>query len=140
VVAYEITFGGNERDSLRLTLGRTDNRDQEPYRWVDVEVWVGVGLFEGAATVSLLFRELTPFERELTALYETLAGTAKLDTLEGQIGLILKGDGKGHVAVAGHLGDRAGDPAAKLTFDITIDQTFIPAATATLRRFISDHE
>ncbi|WP_458071774.1 WapI family immunity protein [Rhodanobacter sp. BL-MT-08] len=87
-----------------------------------MEVSVQCGAFHGRFPAAFLTGELESFHAQLISLYQTLLGTAKFQTLEGQLELQATGDGLGHVRISGEALDQAGI-GNKLVFEIVIDQT-----------------
>ncbi len=63
--------------------------------WLVSEVQVRAGAFSATYRASLRAEELRSFQRQLRALDRTLAGEAIFDTTEGQLRLVLTGDGRG---------------------------------------------
>ena len=65
------------------------------------------------------------FRFQLTALYESLSGKARLWTYD-QFELVLVGDGRGAISVRA---DIIGEPEqrSRLSFEFAVDQTFLPA-------------
>ena len=76
------------------------------------------------------------FLEQLRPLYESLSGTAEFSTLEGQLGLRLVGDGKGHIALTGEVADYAGI-GNRLHFSLHFDQTQLRVSICQLERITS---
>jgi len=66
--------------------------------------------------------EIAAFTLELRILFKKLTGSAKFETLEEQLSLELRGDGKGHIDVSGEVEDNLG-MGNRLRFAIKIDQS-----------------
>ena len=77
--------------------------------------------FRATLPAAILTSELERFATELQSLFQTLRGVAKFQTLEEQLHLELKGDGKGYIALNGELLDRAGI-GNRLNFSFQFDQ------------------
>ena len=106
VVSYERTLTGEYWD---------DN-------WLVVEVSVHAGGFRGKTRASIQTSELAVFGPQLRQLYDTLSGTAEFTTIEEQVYLILKGDGKRHITLKGEMMDQPGI-GNRLNFNLEFDQS-----------------
>jgi hypothetical protein len=93
--------------------------------WIEANVTVKAGGFSGHFNCALMTTDFVRFRNQFADLYNKLDGTAKFDTIEGQIIIIIKGDGIGHFEANCSVMDIAG-LGNKLDFEINFDQTFIP--------------
>jgi hypothetical protein len=93
--------------------------------WIESEIHVRAGGFTGTYRASLRSEEFVSFHRDLKTLERTLAGKATFNTMEGQLGLSVEGDGRGHVVLKGVALDQAGSGNA-LHFELELDQTYLP--------------
>jgi hypothetical protein len=89
--------------------------------WLTIKIYVSAGGLRGSVAAAFLTSELEKFAAELQSLFQTLEGIAEFQTLEKQLHLKLKGDGKGHVALNGELLDQAGI-GNRLNFSFQFDQ------------------
>jgi hypothetical protein len=90
--------------------------------WLVVEVSVHAGGFQGKTRASIQTSELAAFGRDLRQLYDMLSGTAEFTTIEEQLHLILKDDGKGHITLKGEMMDQPGI-GRRLKFNLEFDQS-----------------
>jgi hypothetical protein len=104
--------------------------------WIACEIQIAAGGFRGAFQADLRSEEFSVFLDDLTGLSRTLVGTARFSTLEGQLELLLTGDGKGHVWVDGEAVDTAGS-GNRLRFGFEVAQTYLPPICAALERFLA---
>ena len=94
--------------------------------WLPSKVEVRAGAFSGEYPCYLDTWAFARFSREVRDLYETLKGTATFTTYEGQLEIVLVGDGLGHVDVKVQAMDYAGT-GNKLSIRLGIDQTSLPS-------------
>ena len=81
--------------------------------------------FRGWAVLDVDVRELIRFQRELTNLYRTLAGTARIQEPYGyRMSLRFVGNGRGQITGEGDLRSRdGGGNDYRLSFSQVVDQT-----------------
>ncbi len=72
---------------------------------------------------SLRLGELVSFYEELQVFYSTLKGSARLESIEDKVNILLNTDGLGHVLVDGALRDSS--YTIKTTFEMETDQTYL---------------
>ena len=121
------SLGGLEHE--RVTVDVTGYEcaptgDYHDDNWLSTMVTISVGSFEGRFPASFLSDELVSFRDLLRTLHDTLLGEAKFETLEEQLFLTLKGNGRGQIFLKGHAMDRAGD-GNRLEFELQLDQTHL---------------
>ncbi|TWB62178.1 WapI family immunity protein [Nitrospirillum viridazoti] len=99
----------------------------------DMKVDLVGGPFTGniLATTYLPLQAWDQFRRDLRRLHRSLKGEASTDTWFSNFGLVLKGDGRGHIRVTADARDEWAD-ASTLSFSFTIDQTHLPPFIAIL--------
>lgn len=131
----EIPFGHPDHESLVLSLDLPAKTDSG-YEWISSRAEVYAGKFRGTADLYLEAEDLKRFSEPLEILCRTLKGEAKLDTIEGQISLLLIGDGKGHIELKGTLIDRCGN-GNKLMFVLQYDQALLWQTISSLRDALS---
>jgi hypothetical protein len=83
-------------------------------------------------SISILTWDLTSFLKQLEKLHDKLKGAATFDTLEGQIKLELKGDGRGQISLVGQISNPH-PHASTLTFQFGFDQTYLAESITQLR-------
>ncbi len=90
-----------------------------------MKVMVESGGFSANATMDIDVRELARFAFDLTKIYETLSGEARIEEPYGMhMYILFVGNGRVHIAVKGyfHKGNRVGNEQV-LEFENDIDQT-----------------
>lgn len=128
-----LTFPGNGlvlRPVGRAHPGAIDYWDGN---WLLTEISVRVGAFRGTIRADLRTEELASFRSQLSAVYASLSGEARLVSMEEWIDLRVTGDGLGHFDVEATVRDQAGGGNA-LQFGLELDQTHIPEMLASLDR------
>jgi hypothetical protein len=134
-----IVFGGQEHERLEINvLGyeRAASGDYHDDNWLSAQVSVSCGAFRGMFPAAFLTAELESFRDQLAQLYEALSGSARFETLEGQLQLEITGDGLGHIHISGEAQDQAGI-GNRLVFKIGIDQTQLQASVQSLASAMS---
>ena len=119
------SFGQSERERIEVDVLRYERSltgDYHDDNWLTVKIGVQAGGYHGKADATIMTSEVTEFTSELRTLFETLSGTAKFQTLEGQLSLELTGDGKGHIELTGEVKDKPGI-GNRLQFTLQIDQS-----------------
>ena len=127
-------FGGEEYERLEIVVqGYERAATGEFYddNWLSVVVSVHCGGFRGRFTAAFLTSELESFHGKLASLYETLTGEAQFQTLEEQLSLTLKCDGRGQLQLQGEALDQLG-VGNRLSFKILIDQTQLESSVRSL--------
>ncbi|MDR3221605.1 MAG: hypothetical protein LBU46_06330 [Candidatus Accumulibacter sp.] len=134
-----IVFGGKEQERLTIPIfgyERAASGDYYDDNWLSVEVSVNCGAFHGKFPAAFLTGELESFHTQLALLRQTLNGSAKFETLEGQLKLEVTGDGLGHIEISGEALDQAGI-GNKLVFRIDIDQAQLQTSVRSLAAAMS---
>ena len=124
-VYFEIT---DRSDIIRIEpIGWTHSNADHDWdkNWVHAKIAVKGGAFRGQFCCDLMTTEFELFKRELTTVYKTLNGIARFKTLEGQVEIIIQGDGYGHFNANCEAIDDPGS-GNKLKMNLTFDQTYIP--------------
>lgn len=123
-------FGGEEAERVEVRVHGYERAPVGEYyddNWLRVSVHLNVGSFSGLFGATFLTSELIEFRESLCSLYESLAGSARFETLEEQLALHLTGDGKGHIALVGIAFDAPGT-GNRLDFHIHLEQGHLPSA------------
>lgn len=105
------SFGQSQHERIEVDVLRYEREPVGEHfddNWLTVMIFVQAGGFNGKIRAAILTGELTPLLKQLRSLYETLAGTAEFTTMEGQLHLLFRGDGKGHIVLEGELVDQPG--------------------------------
>lgn len=93
-------------------------------------VHVTSGDFSGQSIMDIAFDQFCTFVRALSALYQTLSGTAEIrECFSPNQHITFTGDGKGHIRVQGCL--QYVDQT--LRFDNNVDQTALPPFIKSLK-------
>ncbi|WP_243287473.1 hypothetical protein [Geothrix terrae] len=135
-----LSIGNQEREQFSITvLGYERSASGEFYddNWLTSRVKISVGSFSGEFGLSLFTTDFTSFLEQLSALYKTLSGEAKFETMEGQIEFSMTGNGRGGVEVSGRVLDQAGI-GNKLEFAFQVDQTYLPLAIHDLNEILNE--
>jgi hypothetical protein len=133
------SFGQSEYERIEVDVHGYERAASGEYwddNWLTVEIRVLAGGFRGKAAATIITSELTKFLLELRSLYENLKGTAKFVTMEGQLNLLLNGDGKGHIELQGEVMDQAGI-GNRLNFTLNFDQSQLGASIRELEKVTS---
>lgn len=129
-----IVFGGEAREHLQIQIfgyERPATGDAFDDNWLSVEVAIAAGAFRGSYPANFLAGELEEFHRQMDALYASLVGQATFETMEGQLGLRLTGNGLGHIRLEGTAQDCAGI-GNTLFFNLEFDQTQLGSSLQSL--------
>ncbi len=133
------SFGQSEEERIEVDVLRYERALTGEYwddNWLTVEIRVRAGGFRGKAAATILTSELEKFLSELRPLCEKLTGQAKYETMEGQLNLLLAGDGKGHIDLCGEVADQAGI-GNRLHFTLQFDQSQLGMSIRELERVVS---
>jgi hypothetical protein len=132
----EIHIGHSEHEFILLdVISRSYPSSNDSYdgNWLDTKAIVNVGGFTGAVNGQLRTDELASFQTELANLYRSLSGSAKFVTLEGWLSFEITGDEMGHFSCTGKVIDDF-IQGNTLSFNLKIDQTFLPEILKGLER------
>ncbi len=135
----KFSFGQSETERIEVDVQRYERAPSGNYyddNWLTSQIRVSVGGFHGKVEATIQTAELDRFLTQLRPLYKTLRGTAEFSTLEGQLHLLLVGDGKGHMELTGEAEDQAGG-SNQLRFRLQFDQTQLETSIHELERVIS---
>lgn len=127
-----VHLGGREAEYVDIRVrSRSAADDFHDGNSLRCEVEVAAGGFAARFPADLRTDALQRWHGEVAALYESLAGEARFESAEGQLRLILTGDGRGHIRLDGTARDRPGSDNA-LDFRLDFDQTQLFGAMAQL--------
>jgi len=132
----EIHIGHSEHEFILLdVISRSypNSNDSHDGNWLDAKAIVKVGGFTGTVTGQLRSEELASFQAELANLYKSLSGSAKFVTLEGWLSFKIIGDKMGHFSCTGEAMDGFVQGNV-LSFNLNIDQTFLPGILKSLEK------
>jgi hypothetical protein len=105
------SFGQTQYERIEVDVLRYEREPVGEHfddNWLTISIFVQAGGFNGKVHGAISTDELTLLLKQLRTLYETLAGTAEFTTMEGQLYLLFRGDGKGHIELEGKLADQPG--------------------------------
>lgn len=126
---HRVLLGNPHGEHLSIGLLGRAHPGADDYwdgNWVLSPIAIRAGGFQGTVGATLRTTELESFHRELSALYETLSGTAVLDSMEDWLELTVRCEPSGVLAVTGTLLDQAGH-GNQLRFELGgLDQTHLP--------------
>ncbi len=134
------SFGQSEAERIEVDVLRYERAPSGDYHddnWLTSQFRVSVGGFRGKVEAAILTEELAAFLTQLRPLSKTLRGMAEFSTMEGQLRLLLVGDGKGHIELTGEVADQPGI-GNRLHFKLHVDQTQLAASVSELERVISE--
>jgi hypothetical protein len=103
--------------------------------WFKAQVAIRVEGFTGQISASFEVDDFRRLRDSLTRLHESLGESARFEPRERQVTLNFEGDGLGHVTIAG-LAYSEATFGNKLSFEVGIDQTFLPSLISELNRFL----
>lgn len=127
----DVCIGSAATEHVGIAVRSAD--DPDGYGWLDCDVEVVAGGFNGRFRASLRIPDFATFRKQLQRLYKKLEGVASFTTLEEQLALRLTGDGKGHITVEGTAIDFCGT-GNRLQFEFALDQTYLPRIISELER------
>ena len=123
----EVLIGDSDAQHVLIRpLFRSQPRlfDDRDGNWIDCELEIVAGCFQGGFRTDLRSEEFHTFLEELEGVRRTLDGTASFTAVEGQIALALTCDGKEQVRVAGEATDAVG-AGNRLRFVFDIEQAHL---------------
>jgi hypothetical protein len=133
-------FGQSEYERVEVDVFQYERERNgafyEDDNWIKVQIFVIAGVFQGRVSAVFLTEELFAFASKLRPLYETLEGTAEFKTIEDQLYLKLKGDGKGHISLEGAVIDRPGIGNV-LSFKLEFDQSELANSIRELEKVLT---
>jgi len=112
---------GNESEFVKITIRKL----RRTADWIGGDAEVTVRGFSASISADFEPTDFQNFETEMSALYESLSGEAKLRPIGEQLTLLLRGNGRGQIVVTGTAWSVA-CYGSKLDFEFEIDQTFLP--------------
>ena len=129
-MALRFHIGGDEHEYVRAEVEGANSDG-----WLPSLVRVQAGAFKGEYPCYLDIWGFARFSQEVKDLYENLNGTATFTTYEGQLEIVMVGDGLGHISVKVQAVDYAGT-GNKLSFQLGIDQTNLPSLMTELNLIV----
>jgi hypothetical protein len=120
---------------LRYERGPTG--DYHDDNWVTVNISLRVAGFNGAFDAAFLTEDFVAFKEQLSELHRTLLGEAKFVTLEDQLALTVRGNGRGGLTIEGEAWQEAG-VGNHLHFAFQSDQTLLPESLAGLAEITTE--
>jgi hypothetical protein len=137
----EFVLGGGERERLEVQLlgrERPDAFGVDDGNWIMARVDLAVGGFRGQFSCCLRAEDFAAFLPQLRLLEANLTGPAQFSTMEDQLGFEIRGDGRGHLDVRGHVLDQAG-VGNRLAWSLAIDQTYLPQVIQAITRISTEY-
>lgn len=135
-----VSFGGDRYERVEIDVAGYERTEKSGEyfddNWLRVRVTVAAGAFGGTFDSTFQTAELSALRAQLSALCESLKGSARFETLEGQLTLSFEGNGRGSVELRGEALDQAGI-GNRLSFKLSLDQTQIGAAVKQLDEILS---
>src|ERR1700690_1927190 len=100
-----VQFGGDHRERVAIEVSGYSHPGVQSNiydaNWLRANVSVDAGSFSGQFAASFLTGDFQTFEPQVANMYESLKGTAKFETLEGQLMLELSCNALGAVTLEG---------------------------------------
>jgi hypothetical protein len=121
-----IRVGGEKAEYLSITLLGRSHPDANDYwdgNWLRAAIEMAAGGFRGHVAADIRADELVAFGEQLAQLLDTLQGTAEFQTMERWLAMAITSDRRGHLTLAGEVGDAPGI-GNTLTFTLEYDQTY----------------
>lgn len=136
-----VVFGEKHDEKLEVVVHGYERAITGEYyddNWLRAEVIIHCGAFCGTFHAEFLTREFESFQEQLITLYKTLRGEAQFRSNEGQLLLVLDGDGLGHIQLKGKALDQFGIGNC-LSFSFCIDQTQLNSSLQSLRAMLTSY-
>jgi hypothetical protein len=135
----EILVGNAGGEHVQISLMSRSHPGYDDYwdgNWIASEVELRIGAYRASFRSDFRSEDFVSFHQSVCRLSETLRGSARFDTMEGQLALELIGDGRGHIRVEGISLDVVG-VGNRLNFHFDIDQTYLARIVRSLEKSIS---
>ena len=123
-----LVIGKESSEHVAIRISSRERVGSEDYwdgNWLNAEVSVVVGSWQGQFNAYLGSYDFVRFRKELENLYEKLTGEANFATLDSKLYFAFHGDGLGHIHVDGTACDYSGT-GNTLRFSLELDQTYLP--------------
>jgi hypothetical protein len=133
-----VVIGGENDARISIEIRayeRGDVGDFEDSNWLNCTFEVAVERFTARAEASFRIEEFEDFLAQLSPLIEPLEGTAKFDTLENQLSIVVKMSDRGTCRISGHATDHT---HCTLQFSFESDQTFLRPAIRELKAIVGE--
>jgi len=133
-----VVFGHRESEYLAIQVfGRMhEASDYDDGNWVDAEISMSARGLGGSYWAGLRAEEFERLRDDLVPMYESLRGSASLDSLEGWLKIEIDGDGMGHFDVR-YLAVSRHSPRTALESSLRFDQTELPGVIDQLGSIIT---
>jgi hypothetical protein len=133
-----VSFGHPQQERLEIAFSALEI---ERFRrsiddWLLARITVAAGGFSGEAELWFEAADFACLLPNLRRLYDMLRGDVDFKTVEDQLRFRLTGDGRGHIALRGHLLDGLGD-GNRLDFTLKYDQTLLWHSIAEIIEFLA---
>ncbi len=115
-----------------LKYAHPEGEDYWDKNWLTVNIQLKVGAFKGVYSCHFQTTDFTYLQKELDKLYGDLSHEFIFSTLEDQLEISFKGDGLGHIWLAGKAMDLS-EGTNTLNFEFSIDQSFLPKIIAEIK-------
>ena len=126
----DVCIGAREHEHVVIRVQSAANPSGDG--WLICNLDVAAGAWSGSFEAWLCSWDFSRLREQLETLHENLSGTARFETLEGQLELEFTIDNRGHIEIACIAVDRAGD-GNRLHFCLEIDQSHLPQIICDLR-------
>jgi hypothetical protein len=121
----QINISGDEDRLVSIEVLRREHPEAHDYwdgNWLWCRVSVRAGVFRGVFEASLRAEEFATMRDGVRTCMTDFTGTFGFETMEGQVSVVAKGNGRGHFTAKCSARDAAGI-GSELTFEMSFDQT-----------------
>ena len=105
--------------------------DYSEANWIECEVEISAGAFQGTVRVDIRSEEFQAFLDEVEGMIGTLEGAASLTTMEGQLSVSIAIEGDDRMRVSGEVSDAAAS-GNRLRFTLEAERAQLPAIAKSL--------
>lgn len=134
-------IGPSTGDSLAVQVVRRAIPSANDYwdgNWVIANVAIRAGAFRANFEANFRTSDFAGFRDSLSSIYDSLDGEARFEPMEGQLAVVVRGDGHGHFQASCTAMGEAGI-GNRLEFALQFDQTDIPGLVRDLGRVVASY-
>jgi len=125
LAAMQVNIPGDDGGQVSIEVSGREHAGAEDYwdgNWLSCRVSLRAGGFRGAFNASLRVEEFVRLRDGVRVCMTDLSGTFVFETMEEQLSITARGDGRGHFTAKCWAGDAPGIEN-ELAFDLSFDQT-----------------
>jgi hypothetical protein len=124
-------------DGGKTVLSLKDIGREDVEGWLTANVIFDYQGFAASFQIYLMLNDIYSFLDELKELSKNLKGKATFSTIEGNVSLVLLGDGLGHIGINGLI-RHSNDYNLVTNFEIPSDQTFLAPLISQCEKIIKE--